>query len=119
MSACLGVSLGLLDTWLSTHASTTPAATTSGSADAVLAPPASLSKATRVPTGKWAGQRAATDVLALARKGRAFDSLGSLITRQGSPGLLAGCVLALAGAVKVWADTLDLPVIVLAREVIR
>lgn len=130
VSACMGVCLGLLDEWLTGNpASGSPAGHTSPPArrdesedelpPQVWVTPRGLAKATRVPGGKWTGQRAATDVLALARKGRAFDSLGSLIARQGSPQLLAGCVLALTGAVQAWADALDLPPIDVARAVIR
>jgi len=47
----IGVALALLDNWLP-------------GADRV-----------KLPSGAWLGERAATDVLALARKGRAYRSL--------------------------------------------
>ena len=63
--ACIGVALGLLDDWLCGH---------SQQARAQLGDRAVL------PAGHWTGERAATDILALARKGRAFRSLNALIT---------------------------------------
>ncbi len=36
------------------------------------------------PAGQWNGERAATDILVLARKGKAFRSLDKLLTRQGA-----------------------------------
>ena len=40
--------------------------------------PPGLARLTRLPAGHWTGERAATDILALARKGRAFASLDAL-----------------------------------------
>ena len=60
VSACIGAALGLLDDWLSGHH---PQA------------PAGLGQRTRLPAGHWTGERAATDILVLARKRRAFRSL--------------------------------------------
>src|SRR5262249_51858804 len=57
VAGCIGVALGLLDTWLSGHDPNTPAR---------------LGERTRLPAGHWTGERAATDILVLARKGRAF-----------------------------------------------
>jgi hypothetical protein len=88
VSSCIGLALGLLDSWLTGHDSHAPVA---------------LAQLTRLPAGHWFGQRAAVNVLALARKGRAFQSLDSLITGQGSPQLLAGACLALAAAVLAWS----------------
>ena len=68
VAACTGLALGLLDQWLAGH-----------DTDA----PPGLATMTRLPAGHWTGQRAAIDILTLARKGRAFASLDSLITRQG------------------------------------
>lgn len=51
------------------------------------------------------GERAATHVLALAAKDRAFRSLHTLIVGQGRPQLLAGSALALAAAADAWART--------------
>src|SRR5215470_7985025 len=66
VAGCTGVALGLLDNWLSGH-----------DQDA----PARLGDQVRLPAGHWVGERAATDILVLARKGRAFSSLHQLITR--------------------------------------
>jgi len=52
VSACIGLALGLLDQWLSGH-----------DADA----PAGLAKLTRLPTGHWTGERAATDIITVLR----------------------------------------------------
>lgn len=85
-----GVALGLCDQWLSgrdPHA------------------PAGLSHHARLPGGHWAGERAAIDVLALARKGRAFRSLDKLTLTHGGHGLLYGAALALAAAAIAWAHT--------------
>jgi len=92
VASCIGITLGLLDDWLS------------GQTDAA---PASLAHHTRLPAGHWNGERAATDVLALAPKGRAFRSLGKLLTRQGGHQLLAGSSLALATTTGTWADLTD------------
>jgi len=75
VASCIGIALGLLDDWLSGQAGDTPA---------------SLAQLTTLPTGHWNGQRAATDILVLASKGRAFISLDKLLTRQGGPHVLAG-----------------------------
>lgn len=57
----------------------------------------------RLPAGHWTGERAATDVLALAAKGRAFRSLHILTVRLGGHHLLYGSALALAAATITWA----------------
>jgi hypothetical protein len=88
VAGCTGVALGLLDEWLSGRES---------------AAPAHLAARTRLPVGHWTGERAATDVLALARKGRAFRSLHTLTVRQGGRNLLYGSALALAAATLAWA----------------
>ncbi len=54
VAACTGLALGLLDHWLAGH-----------DTDA----PAGLATMTRLPAGHWTGERAATDILTLARKG--------------------------------------------------
>lgn len=94
VSSCIGIALGLLDEWLS--------------GQAAHAPP-QLGERTVLPPGHWNGERAGTDVLVLARKGRAFRSLQQLITRQGGPQLLAGSALALAAAVNAWARVTQTP----------
>lgn len=104
VAGCIGISLGLLDSWMT------------GQTDGV--PPA-LSTATRLPAGHWTGERAATDVLVLAGKGRAFRSLQTLIVRQGSHHLLPGSALALAAATRAWADITGTPQAELIRRIIR
>ncbi len=88
VASCIGVTLGLLDDWLSGHVPTTPAG---------------LGQHTTLPAGHWNGERAATDILALARKGRAFRSLDTLLTSRGGPQVLAGSTLVLAAATDAWA----------------
>ena len=88
VAGCTGIALGLLDEWRSGR---DPAA------------PPHLAAHTRLPAGHWVGQRAATDVLALAAKGRAFGSLDTLTVRQGGRHLLHGSALALAAAALAWA----------------
>jgi hypothetical protein len=104
VSSCRGLALGLLDDWLSGQ-----------HPDA----PKNLADDARPPAGHWFGERAAVNVLALARKGRAFGSLGSLITRQGSHQLLAGSALALAAVVLAWSRSSGTPVGTLLPAVIR
>ena len=62
---------------------------------------------------------AATDILILARKGRAFASLDALIARQGGQHVLYGSALALAAALQAWSRHAGTPLIDLARTVIR
>lgn len=104
VSACIGVALGLLDTWLSgadPHA------------------PHGLRARTNLPAGHWFGERAATDILVLAGKGRAFRSLDTLLVRQGGQQVLYGAALALAAAITTWAtDTTTTPA-ELARDILR
>ena len=104
VAACTGLALGLLDQWMAGH-----------DTDA----PAGLAVTTRLPAGHWAGERAATDILTLARKGRAFASLDSLIVRQGGQHVLYGSALALAAALEAWAAQTDTPVSDLARTAVR
>jgi hypothetical protein len=104
VAACTGLALGLLDQWLAGQDPGTPAG---------------LATMTRLPAGHWTGQRAATDILTLARKGRAFGSLDSLIARQGGRHVLYGSALALAAALQAWARHAETPLIDLARPVVR
>jgi hypothetical protein len=67
----------------------------------------------------WGRIRAASDILTLARKGRAFASLDSLIARQGGQHVLYGSALALAAALQAWARHAGTSLIDLARTVIR
>jgi len=104
VSACIGAALGLLDDWLSGHH---PQA------------PAGLGQRTRLPAGHWTGERAATDILVLARKRRAFRSLDTLLIKQGGHHVLYGSALALAAAVQTWSQEPGTPVPDLTRTVIR
>lgn len=94
VASCIGIALGLLDNWLSGQ-----------TRDA----PTELGHHTTLPAGHWRGERAATDILILARKGRAFRSLDKLLTRQGGPQVLAGSALALAAATDAWAQRSNTP----------
>lgn len=104
VASCIGMALGLLDDWLSGQ-----------HPDA----PTDLVDSVRLQPGHWFGERAAINVLALARKGRAFGSLGSLITTQGSHQLLAGSALVLTAAVLAWSRSGGIPVGTLLPAVIR
>jgi len=106
VAGCIGLALGLLDDWLS-GANTNPQA------------PSHLGQQLRLPAGHWLGERAGNDVLALARKGRAFRSLNTLITRQGGEQVLYGSALALAAATQTWAAATDTSVTQLARIALR
>jgi hypothetical protein len=103
VSGCIGLALGLTDQWLSGHDTTAPAG---------------LAKLTRLPAGHWTGERAARDILTLARKGRAFASLDALTTRQGGQHVLYGSAIVLAAALQAWARHADTSVTDLARTVI-
>ena len=98
------MALGLLDQWLPGH-------------DHSL--PADLGKLTRLPAGHWTGERAAADIVTLARKGRAFASLNALIARQGGQHVLYGSTLALAAALQAWSQHAGTPLPELARMTIR
>jgi hypothetical protein len=104
VSACIGIALGLLDEWLGGHDESTPPR---------------LAERVRLPRGHWVGERAARDILALAAKGRAFRSLGSLLTRQGGPQVLYGSALALTATIRAWSTGTGTPVPELARTLIR
>lgn len=93
-ASCIGIALGLLDDWLSGQHPDAPAA---------------LGQHTTLPAGHWNGQRAATDILVLARKGRAFRALNKLLTRRGGRPVLAGSTLALAAATRAWAQHSQTP----------
>lgn len=104
VAGCIGVALGLLDEWLSGR-------------DA-QAPPG-LARQARLPAGHWLGERAATDILALAGKDKAFRSLDRVIARQGGKHVLFGGALALTAAVQAWSRTTGTPVSAFVRTVIR
>lgn len=82
----IGVALGLLDSWYG---------------DQKLRPALT---ATRIPRWNSRGKSAATDVIVLARKGRAFDSIGALHGKYNGFEILEGGVLAVAGSLNVWAS---------------
>ncbi len=104
VASCIGVALGLLDDWLSGRDPNAPA---------------HLAQQTRLPAGHWLGERAATDILVLARKGRAFRSLDTLITRQGGQHVLYGSALALAAATQSWARHSGTQLAELTRTAVR
>jgi hypothetical protein len=104
VAGCIGLALGLLDDWLSGN---DPHA------------PSNLGAQLRLPAGHWLGERAANDILALARKQRAFRSLQTLITRQGGEQVLYGSALALAAATQTWAAATNTPVAELARTALH
>jgi hypothetical protein len=104
VSACIGTALSLLDDWLGGQH---PEA------------PQRLAERVRLPNRRWPGDRAARDILALAAKGRAFNSLGPLLTRQGGMNVLYGSATALAATLDAWAITTNTPTMELARTTIR
>jgi hypothetical protein len=104
VAACIGVALGLLDDWLS---------------GAGPQAPHDLGPHVHLPAGHWRGERAATDILVLARKGRAFSSLGTLITRQGGEQVLYGSALALTAVTQTWATRTSTPLGGLTRAAVR
>ncbi len=103
VSACIGITLGLLDDWLGGQDPTAPAR---------------LADRVRLPKGHWHGERAARDILALAGQGRAFRSLGPLIARQGGQHVLYGSALALTAALRTWSNDTGTLVPELARTAI-
>ena len=101
VASCIGISLGLLDDWLSAPDSD------------------GLGARTTLPAGHWNGERAATDILALARKNKSFRSLDRLLVRQGGPQVLAGSVLALTAAITTRVHDSGTPPIELIHTLIR
>lgn len=95
VAGTIGVALDLLDAVLSGK---------------VPSAPARLGPRTQLPKGHWVGERAAVDILDLARKGRAFNAFGSLITRQGSHSVQSGAALALAATMLTWSELAGTPV---------
>jgi hypothetical protein len=104
VAGCIGVALGGLDEWLSGR---DPQA------------PAGLAGRARLPAGHWVGERAATDILVLAGKGKAFRSLDRVIARQGGKHVLFGSALALCAAIQAWSHATATPVPALTRRLIR
>jgi hypothetical protein len=97
VSSCIGIAFGLLDDTLAQAEAPTVA----------------------LPAGHWNGKRAATDILALARKGKAFRSLDKLLIRQGGPQVLNGSALALAATVAAIARTGNAPTNDTVQAIIR
>jgi hypothetical protein len=81
----IGVSLGVLDTW---H-------TDPQLRHAV--------QRTRMPVWEKHARTAGTDILALARKGRAFDSISGLHAHHNGLTILHGSILAVTGTLQTWA----------------
>ena len=104
VAGCTGVALGLLDEWLPGRDPQTPAR---------------LAGLVRLPAGHWFGERAATDILVLAGKGKAFRSLSRVIARQGGKHVLFGAALALTAAVRAWSDEAGTPVSEVTQAAIR
>jgi hypothetical protein len=104
VAGCIGVALGLLDDWLTGNDPRTPT---------------NLGGRVRLPRGHWFGERAATDILTLAGKGRAFRSLHTLITRQGGEHVLYGSALALAASTQTWATHSNTPVTEIVHDAVR
>ncbi len=95
VAGCIGVALALLDGWLTGADPHTPEG---------------LPQRVMLPAGHWLGERAGTDVLVLARKGRAYRSLDTLLIRQGGKQVLYGSALALAATLRAWSTATDTPV---------
>lgn len=104
VAGTMGVALDLLDTILSGR-----------HPDA----PDGLGARVRLPKGHWVGERAARDVLDLARKGRSFSALGALITKRGSPAVQSGAALALAATMQAWSALKGTPVDRITPSVFR
>lgn len=85
----IGVSLGLLDSW---HRD--PSLT-------------KLLARTRVPNWSSRSRAAGTDIVALARKGRALESVVALHGRYDGLTILEGSILAVAGTLQSWAAATD------------
>jgi hypothetical protein len=103
VAGCIGTALGLLDDWLTNN---NPRA------------PKDLGQRVHLPAGHWLGERAAIDIVVLARKGRAFRSLDTLITRQGGQHVLYGSALALAATVQTWSADTGTPLTDLTRTAV-
>lgn len=104
VSSCIGVAVGLLDDWLCGQNEQAPAG---------------LGRQARLPAGHWFGERAGTDLLVLAGRGKAFRSLDRVIARQGGRHVLFGSALALAAAAQAWSGSSATTVSDLAVEIIR
>lgn len=94
VAGCIGAALGLLDSWFA------------GASDWVPGDPV---KDSTLPPGHWNGEKAATEVLALAGKRRASRSATELVSRHGASRVLSGSALALAAAAGAWARRTKTP----------
>lgn len=92
-SHMIGVSIGLLDTWLV------------GADDTNMLP------VVRVPKCRGKAPAIARDLIALARKGRAFDSHGRFIMQRGGEELMRGAALAVAAVATQVAQRDRVPVL--------
>ncbi len=103
IAGCIGTGLGLLDSWLARGNQHTPP---------------TLAEQVRLPQGHWTGEHAATDILTVARKHRAFRWT-TLIARQGGERVLYGTALALAATIQTWSQLTDTSTPDLSRTHIR
>lgn len=106
VSAVIGFGVGRLDEWLAGPEPDRQA-------------PARLRESVRLPGGHWVGERAATDLLALARKGRAFDTIGKVIAVQGGYHVLFGTALAVTATLQAWSQLTNVPLADLSRTHLR
>ncbi len=104
VAGCTGVAVGLLDSWL-------------GGQDTGV--PAGLAERITLPVGHWLGERAATDLIVLAGRGRAFRSLQKVIARQGGYHVLFGSALAVAAVLLQWSQLTGITLPQLTQEHIR
>lgn len=104
VSAVIGVALGLLDDWL-----------TGRSGDA----PRHLDVGARLPDEWRRSAKPTTEILALARRGRAYSSLGALTTNHGGVEVLTSAALAVALVAQAWARVAGESVGALLPRIIR
>lgn len=100
ISHVIGVGLGRLDTWLGDGGE------------------ASRIGVIRLPAVERAVRSAATDIIALARSGRAFDSLDGLHRKQNGLVVFRATALAVAAVVGAWAERDGMPVAELCSRVL-
>jgi hypothetical protein len=96
----IGVSLGLIDEW---HDDSDLAPTIAGA---------------RAPQWASRSRAAGTDIISLARKGRAFDSIAALHARYNGLEILNGSILAVAGTLQLWAASTNQSVRELGKTVL-
>lgn len=104
VAGVIGVGAQLLDSWLTT-------------------PPAGISKTAAAKTvirpPQWHGERAAIDLIALARKNKAHLSHGKIIATHGGHATLYGTALAVTAVLTAWANHTDTTVTNLAETHLR